>query len=197
MSRRAVGLVVLSMVLWGSVGWAKESSLTPESVFSYEPISDFWKGEYEAIKGNSMEEKSNNALTTVEMKAIMAMELSIKEKELAEISLKLWESLPEELFGMEDRPRDRFLETHQAWKVYVHQQARFIANTGGGGSMYSLLYAQTLVDEIEWRIQLYQDLLDGKNVVKDDLYFYSCKPQRDKPRNGNENLALKEQVVGF
>lgn len=179
MNRRAIGIVMLGIVLLGTIGWTKEP-LTPKEVFAYEPISDFWKKEYEAIKGNSMEEKSENALTTVQMEAIMAMELFKKQKELAEIGLKLWESLPEELYDMRDRPRDRFLETHQTWKAYTWNQAKFIANTTGGGTIHPLIFAQTLVDEIEWRIQLYQDLLDGKNATKDDLYFYSCKPERSQ-----------------
>ena len=174
--RKLSGLVA-GMVVLGSVVWADNNgALVPDQVFSCEEPSQFWTEEYARIPGHSLEEKENHARTTLEAKAVAEMRLYAKEKELSELGKKLWESLPEELAGMEDRPRERFLKTHLAWRKYIVQQASFIANTSGGGSMYTLLARNVLIDELSWRIQLYQELLDGKNAVKHSLYFYSSKP---------------------
>ncbi len=174
---RKLSSLMVGMVVLGSVVWADDNGmLVPNQVFSYSEPAPHWQEMYAQIPGHSLEEKENHARTTLEIKAVSEMRLYAKEKELSELGKKLWEALPEELAGMEDRPRDRFLKTHLAWRKYIVQQASFIANTSGGGSMYTLLARNVLIDELSWRIQLYQELFDGKNAVKHSLYFYPSKP---------------------
>ena len=174
MKKSIIQLLVYSAAILEMATWAEkdQSILTPEQVFAVEAPTCFWQKTYTDIKGKTLTEKSRKARTTLDMKAVSAMRLYAKQQELAQVGKKLWKSLPEELTGMEDRPRERFLKTHVAWRLYVQQQIQFLANTSGGGSMYSILEYDVQIKEIEWRIRLYQDLLGGKNVVKHSLYFY-------------------------
>jgi hypothetical protein len=164
------------MLLLGNFVQAEILTSHLEDVFLVTEPSLFWQREYAAIKGNSFTEKEQSANNTIQAKAMQGMKLYQKEQELAHVGMMLWKSLPEELSGLEDRPRERFLQAHLAWRQYIKQQAQFLANTSGGGSMYSLLVSGVLIDEIDWRIQLYQKLLTGKNIVKHELYFYACDP---------------------
>lgn len=165
-----VGMVLLVATAFGEA--APKPQLTPEKVFAVEPLSKFWTEAYAEIEGQSLEEKECHARTTIDAKAVAEMKLYEKEKELGQIGRELLKSLPEKLRDGQE-PRDRFLQTHWAWREYIGQQAQFIANTSEGGSGYTLILRGVLLDEIQWRIRLYRDLLDGKNAVKDELYFYT------------------------
>lgn len=163
--------LLVPVFTFGEGGVSQQAS--PEKVFTVEPVSKFWTEAYDEIEGKTFAEKECHARTTIDAKAIEEMKLYIKGKELEQLGIKLWKALPEKLEDGQE-PRKRFLKTHQAWREYIDQQALFIANTSEGGTMYTLIARTVLLDEIQWRIRLYRDLLDGKNAVKDELYFYRC-----------------------
>ncbi len=173
------GVIVMGIVFLGSTSRANNGECVPsvEQVFSCTPPTPFWMEIYAQLKGQSRTEKSNSAITTLDIKAIAEMELYAKKKNLAWVGRNLWEILPDHLSGTGNySPRDHFLKTHQAWLDYVCQQTQFIADTSGGGSGYTLQIRSIHIAEMEWRIQLYQELLDGKNVIKHSLYFYDSVP---------------------
>lgn len=169
---KKVGWVVCVSIY--SSAWAAGPDLDPKPIFAYEDYAESLVAIYAGVEGASLKEKARNAMTTVDMKAVAAMQLYEKEKELARVGLELWSILPAAIMNGSENPKERFLSTHQAWRIYIKEQSMFIANTTGGGSGYGLEYTSVLMREIEWRTRLYQDLLDGKNAVKNELYFYSC-----------------------
>ena len=171
---------VLLLFSWGCSNATRQETahpLTIPSVFTPpETIDAQWQEIYDSIPGNTLEEKREHESTTLDTKAVQEMELYLLEKQLNQVGTRLAEMLANQSLSSTGKDYlQRFLKTHQAWNSYVTRQAYFITDTADGGSMETIIYRSVLKKEILWRIQLYQDILDGKSAAKYDLYFYGCK----------------------
>lgn len=172
--------VLLGMVWLGTTVFAAQSEepLRPEKVFFVEEPDAMWRETYAALEGDTLDEKSNHAMTTVDMLAVSQIGFYQKEQALAAVGMELYRFLPEYVSERVNNPRTVFLKTHRAWREYIKLQAEFIADTSGGGTAYSLYFSSILQSEMDWRIALYKEILAGKNVAKHSLYFYECKQGR-------------------
>lgn len=157
--------VIISMAMLFSVVVYGAEKSDVETVLSSESVSIQWLELYQSIQGVTIEEKSQHAMTTVEMKAVAVYDLKRQESAMLEVARTLWETLDSE-------GRDLFLRTHAAWWSYVKLQAEFMTDSGRGGSARSLYGQSVQTSEIKLRTELYRDMLSGKNIFQHKLYIY-------------------------
>lgn len=124
-----------------------------------------WEQLYNEIEGETFEEKSLNAYTTWEIKAVAEHENYLREKEMCEVARALFDTLDGE-------GQELFLETHVAWKKYIVLQVAFVTDSIRNGSARGIYGRAILTDEIKRRTELYREMLAGKNIVKTGFSMY-------------------------
>ncbi|MDF7822920.1 hypothetical protein P4B35_02765 [Pontiellaceae bacterium B12227] len=133
--------------------------------FEIKPLDAQWKAQYDRIEGTTHLEKSHNALTTLQMKSVAAIELWREEKALAETAKELYLSLDKE-------GQDLLLKTHAAWRTYIELHASLVTDGCRGGSARGLYSSSTIRIETKRRTKLYQELLSGLSPCKTGLSMY-------------------------
>lgn len=133
----------------------------------FEPIALelSWQEAYRAILGTTHEEKSQNARTTLEMKAVAEFSRWRVENDLAEAANRLFERLDAE-------GRDLMLKSHRAWKKHAQLQAVFLTDACRNGSARGLYSAYIHRVEAERRTMLYKELAENATPCTTGLSMY-------------------------
>lgn len=151
--------------LCGGMNAAAERVLTAESVLIAPAVPDL-KDVYDDIEGSTYEEKNQHAMSTLAMSAVGAMGLYVRETVMNEEAVTLLGTLDAE-------GAQTMLKAHKAWREYINLQADFMTDPGRGGSARGLYWKSILDKEMRLRTSLYQDMAEGKNVYKENLYIYT------------------------
>lgn len=157
-----IRFVVLMVVLWVGSVFAEELDI--EKVFESHPLAAGWKEMYDEIDGANLDQKSLNAMTTWEMKAVSFVSFWQCETQMLDTAHKLFETLDAE-------GQVCFLKAHEAWKKYVDADALFLTDPSRDGSVRGIYFLGVKKELTLRRTKLYREMLSGKNIFKDELFY--------------------------